>query len=160
MKCPQCGNDNIEGALFCDECGSKLTEEEAQAPEVQEAPETPEAPEAPEAPAAGKMVLVLKDSGEEIELPEADEVIIGREDPISEVFPDIDLTSHGGEEGGVSRKHCRIIKQGDEYKIEDLESTNLTFVNKKKLEPNQPEALNEGDEIRLGKVVMTFRAGQ
>ncbi len=154
MKCPECETENVEGALFCDECGTKLAEE-AQAPE---APETPEAPEAPEAPAAAGMVRVLKDSGEEIELPEADEVTIGREDPVSEIFPDIDLTPHGGEEDGVSRSHCKIIKQGDEYKIEDLEATNLTFVNKKKLEPHQPEALNEGDEIRLGKVVLTFKA--
>jgi len=155
MKCPECETENVEGALFCDECGSKLAEGELQAPEA-----TDDAPETPEAPEAVGMVLVLKDSGEEIELPEADEVTIGREDPVSEIFPDIDLTPHGGEEGGVSRSHCKIIKQGDEYKIEDLEATNLTFVNKKKLEPHQPEALNEGDEIRLGKVVLSFKAKQ
>jgi pSer/pThr/pTyr-binding forkhead associated (FHA) protein len=152
MKCPECGNENIEGAMFCDECGSKLNEGELLVAE-----EKPENAEAPEAPAAG-MVLVLKDSGVEIELPEGDEVIIGREDPVSEIFPDIDLTPYEGEEGGVSRKHCKIIRQGDGYQIEDLESTNLTFVNKKKLEPHQPEPLNEGDEIRLGKVVLTFKA--
>lgn len=155
MKCPECGTESIEGALFCDECGSKLAEEEVQDPEA-----TDDAPETPEAPEAAGMALVLKDSGEEIELPEADEVTIGREDPVSEIFPDIDLTPHGGDEGGVSRMHCKIIKQGDEYKIEDLEATNLTFVNKKKLEPHQPEALNEGDEIRLGKVVLSFKAKQ
>ncbi|UCD86088.1 MAG: FHA domain-containing protein [Deltaproteobacteria bacterium] len=150
MKCPECGNENIEGALFCDECGSKMAEGEILVME--------ETPETSEAPAAAGMVLVLKDSGEEIELPEGDEFIIGREDPVSEVFPEIDLTPHGGEEGGVSRSHCKIIKQGDGYKIEDLESTNLTFVNKKKLEPHQPEPLNDGDEIRLGKVVLIFKA--
>ena len=36
MRCPSCGNENREGARFCDSCGSKLTAEPAAADPLQE----------------------------------------------------------------------------------------------------------------------------
>lgn len=86
------------------------------------------------------------------------EIIIGREDPVSGVFPDIDLTDYGGDEGGVSRQHARILIQGENFFIEDLNSTNFTFLNQQKLPPRQPQALNSGDEVRLGRVKLLFQA--
>ncbi|MBN1921969.1 MAG: zinc ribbon domain-containing protein [Anaerolineae bacterium] len=85
------------------------------------------------------------------------EVIIGREDPVSGVFPDIDLTDYGGDEGGVSRQHARILVQGERFFIEDLNSTNFTFVNQQKLVPRQPQALASGDEVRFGRIKTTFQ---
>jgi len=84
------------------------------------------------------------------------EIIIGREDPVSGVFPDIDLTDHGGDEGGVSRQHARIFVQGSQVFIEDLNSTNYTHINQQKLMPGQPHPLNSGDEVRLGRVKLVF----
>jgi pSer/pThr/pTyr-binding forkhead associated (FHA) protein len=84
-------------------------------------------------------------------------VIIGREDPVSGHFPDIDLTDHGGDEGGVSRKHARIYTESGQFYIEDLKSVNFTYVNRQKLPPRQPQPLNNGDEIRLGNVKLTFQ---
>lgn len=84
------------------------------------------------------------------------EIIVGREDPVSSVFPDVDLTDHGGDEGGVSRQHARIFVQGDHFFIEDLNSTNFTFVNQQKLLPRQPQPLASGDEVRFGRVKLTF----
>jgi len=86
------------------------------------------------------------------------EIIVGREDPVSGVFPDIDLTDHGGDEGGVSRRHARIFVQGDQVFIEDLNSTNYTYVNQQRLTPGQPQPLNDGDEVRLGRVKLNFYA--
>lgn len=37
IKCPQCGTENLDGALFCDECGASLTEVSAQ-PSAEAAP--------------------------------------------------------------------------------------------------------------------------
>lgn len=85
------------------------------------------------------------------------EVIIGREDPVSGVFPDIDLTDYGGDECGVSRQHARIMVQGERFFIEDLNSTNFTFLNQQKLVPRQPQALASGDEIRFGRIKTTFQ---
>jgi len=90
--------------------------------------------------------------------PGKSEILLGREDPVSNVFPDIDLTPHGGDEGGVSRRHARIFAQGNQLFVEDLNSTNYTYVNQQKLTPGQPHPLKDGDEIRLGKVRLTYMA--
>jgi len=84
------------------------------------------------------------------------EVIVGREDPVSGIFPDIDLTDHGGDEGGVSRRHARIFVQGPQFFIEDLDSTNYTYVNQQRLTPRQPHPLNSEDEVRFGRVKLNF----
>jgi len=84
------------------------------------------------------------------------EIVIGRDDPVSNVFSDIDLTDHGGDEGGVSRRHARLLVQGSQVYVEDLNSTNYTYVNQQRLAPGQPHPLNSGDEVRLGGVKLYF----
>lgn len=98
--------------------------------------------------------LVMAD-GAQIQLANKPEYLMGREDPVSGSFPDVDLEPHGAQSGGVSRKHAKILA-GTGYSLVDLDSVNGTFLNKQKLAPNQPMQLNNGDEIRLGKLVMTF----
>jgi pSer/pThr/pTyr-binding forkhead associated (FHA) protein len=101
--------------------------------------------------------LVVAASGAEIPLPAVAEIYIGREDPVSGIFPEVDLTPHGGEEGGVSRRHARIIVEGGNYFIEDLDSTNFTFVNKQQVAPKVRQPLKDGDEIRCGRVALVLR---
>jgi pSer/pThr/pTyr-binding forkhead associated (FHA) protein len=101
--------------------------------------------------------LVVQSSNVALPLPAGKtEVLVGREDPVSNVFPEIDLTDHGGDEGGVSRRHARIVVQGGQFMIEDLESTNYTTVNQKRLTPRQLYPLNDGDEIQFGRVKLSF----
>ena len=99
--------------------------------------------------------LVVVSTGEKILLTEQ-EAIIGREDPISSIFPDIDTTPFGGLEGGVSRKHARVYEKDGSYYIEDLNSTNYTLINKQKVDPSTSQSLAAGDEIRLGRVALLF----
>ena len=146
--CPACGAEVEPGDAFCSTCGFSL--QAAPAPEP-EAPPTP-----PPAPAGPRLVVVA--SGAEIPLPESDEIFVGREDPVSGVYPDVDLTPHGGEEGGVSRRHARLFVEGGNYFVEDLDSTNFTFVNKQKLTPKSGQRLNDGDELRVGRIALVFRA--
>lgn len=49
----------------------------------------------------------------------------------------------------ISRRHCKICRQGDTYTITDLQSANGTFVNKRRLLPGQPHPIHNGDVIRL-----------
>jgi len=144
MKCTECQMENIAGALFCEECGAKL---EAQN-ELQET--------AVESPGA-RLVLASAD-GSTLEIPVKDEVVVGREDPISEVFPDLDLTHFDGMEKGVSRKHAVIHRSGADYSVEDMGSTNGTYVNRKKVQPNVPQAIKAGDELRFGKLTFSLKA--
>jgi DNA-binding winged helix-turn-helix (wHTH) protein len=58
--------------------------------------------------------------------------------------------------GGVSRRHARITVTADGASIEDLGSKNGTFVNGERVSDSR--ALSDGDEIRLGRVRMVFRA--
>jgi len=87
----------------------------------------------------------------------ADESNIGRWDADNGVFPDIDLDAYDPD-SKVSRKHARIIRREDSYFIEDLGSTNGTFVNRgRRLLPGTPQVLNEGDEIIVGKTFLRFQ---
>lgn len=90
--------------------------------------------------------------------PGRSEVVIGREDPVSGIFPEIDLTPHGGDEAGVSRRHARIFLQGSQLMIEDLNSTNYTYVNQHRLTPGQPYPLKDGDELRMGRLKLNYQA--
>ena len=101
--------------------------------------------------------LVVRATKAEINLPSAKtELTIGRSDPVRGVFPDVDLTSHGGDTGGVSRLHARLILQGEQLHIEDLNSTNYTFLNRQRLQPEQRYPVKSGDEIRLGLVILEY----
>ena len=49
----------------------------------------------------------------------------------------------------ISRSHCRISRHGSQYTVTDLQSANGTYVNKVRLQPNQPYPIHNGDIIRL-----------
>ncbi|MBO4749228.1 MAG: FHA domain-containing protein [Lachnospiraceae bacterium] len=57
----------------------------------------------------------------------------------------------------VSRMHARILKEQEDYYLEDANSTNGTFQNKKRLEPYERKRLEPGDELRFGNVSLVFR---
>jgi DNA-binding winged helix-turn-helix (wHTH) protein len=56
----------------------------------------------------------------------------------------------------VSRRHARIVVSGDQAVLEDLGSHNGTFIRDQRIAA--PVPLADRDEIRLGSVLMTFRA--
>jgi DNA-binding winged helix-turn-helix (wHTH) protein len=57
--------------------------------------------------------------------------------------------------GSVSRRHARIVVSGGEARLEDLGSKNGTFVDGKPI--TSACLLKDGDEIRIGRVELTFR---
>jgi len=82
---------------------------------------------------------------------------IGRWDADGGVFPDVDLDSDDPE-AKVSRRHARIVARDGNYLIEDLGSTNGTFVNRgRRLAPGDRQPLKDGDEIIVGKTFLRFR---
>ncbi|HWQ32000.1 MAG TPA: FHA domain-containing protein [Blastocatellia bacterium] len=86
----------------------------------------------------------------------ADESLIGRWDADGGIFPDVDL-DQDDPEAKVSRRHARIISQGSQFFIEDLGSTNGTFVNRgQRLLPGNRHPLSHGDEIIVGKTFLRF----
>jgi pSer/pThr/pTyr-binding forkhead associated (FHA) protein len=109
------------------------------------------------APAALQARLIVEANNQEFDLSGKDNVTIGREDAVSNIYPDVDLTPHGGDEGGVSRLHARIFVENGQYMIEDENSTNFTYLNRQRLAGKTPTPLHDNDELRLGRVLLRFK---
>ncbi len=60
--------------------------------------------------------------------------------------------------GNVSKKHARVYREDDALMIEDLDSTNGTYVNGRKVTSDKP--LNESDKIYIGDFVLEVETGQ
>lgn len=88
-----------------------------------------------------------------------DSNLVGRADPHSNIFPEIDLSKFD-RETKVSRRHARIWCEGDTFLVEDLGSVNGTVINDSvRLAPRQPRVLDSGDRIRLGETTLHFLVG-
>ncbi len=180
--CPACGTPYLPGEMFCSNCGSPLsapvpqqssmpssfapvspqpTPPQSQAPVPPPAsPVPPTMPVAPAMPTGGQPYLVVVSNGTQLTLPAKSEILVGRLDPVSGVYPDVDLTPYGADECGVSRRHIKITFAGNQYFIEDLNSTNYTHIGSTKIQPGMRVPLNSGDQLRLGKLLLNFYAGR
>jgi hypothetical protein len=76
-----------------------------------------------------------------------DEALIGRSDPDQGIAPEVDLYP----DDAVSRRHARIYRQGGQYFVQDLRSTNGTCLNGEWVVPGRDERLCSGDIILLGE---------
>lgn len=91
--CPSCGSVNPAGEAFCSNCGSMLGEPAATAAPATVEPSAPAAaPAAPAVAAALNARLIVEADNQEFDLSGKDNVLIGREDAVSNIFPDVDLT--------------------------------------------------------------------
>ena len=80
--------------------------------------------------------------------------LVGRWDPDSGSFPEIDLEDEDPE-AKVSRKHAIIEKRGSIITIQDLGSRNGTYLNREtKIEAGVTHQLKVGDEIVVGKTFL------
>lgn len=82
-------------------------------------------------------------------------LVVGRRDPFSGEKPNVDLSDHDAENRGVSRRHALIKRtESNALTIIDQGSVNGTFLNGQRLIPHQPRILRDGDELRLGRMVI------
>ncbi|SRR6266446_5560635 len=82
---------------------------------------------------------------------------VGRSDhDLGGINPEVDLASMQGAET-VSRIHAALEHIGSTYTLTDLNSTNATRINGKRLEPDKPSPINDGDTLTFGKVTCTFK---
>ncbi len=57
----------------------------------------------------------------------------------------------------ISREHCLIVRKEGNWWVEDMGSSNGTYVNKEKI--SAPKQLNEKDIIKAGAIRLTFHGG-
>jgi hypothetical protein len=86
--------------------------------------------------------------------PKAEDMILGRRDPTTGATPEVDLTAYAGYRMGVSRRHSSLALENNQLNLWDLGSSNGTFINGNRLTPHQPSPLRDGDEVRLGQMVL------
>lgn len=102
-------------------------------------------PEGPALPTGASRVSVSSDGGRPRFVPMSMSMVIGRghdcELPLDDTY--------------VSQQHARIFGKGDAWYVEDMGSTNGTYVNDQRLAA--PAMIQAGDRIRVGTTIMELR---
>ena len=80
-------------------------------------------------------------------------MILGRS-PSTETELRLDLTPYQAGALGVSRRHASIRFSEDDCLLEDMGSTNGTWVNGNRLTAYSPYPLQNGDVVRLGQLIL------
>lgn len=115
-------------------------------------------PQADRQRALGQEALVHEKSGMELHLSASSETTIGRKDPVTGIYPDVDLTPLDHQRS-ISRRHAKIYRRGERFFLcEDIGTMNGTFVNGERLETGVPGEVRDGDKVRIGVVELTLRA--
>jgi len=120
-SCSSCGADIEGSALFCPQCGNKLEGSSGGA-----------------GPAIRLKMVSGRNKDRIFETPN-NEIFIGR-------MPENDISLES--DAYVSSRHTRIFKEGDDFFVEDLGSTNGTFVKVRKMTRLVP-----GDEVKVGQSI-------
>jgi pSer/pThr/pTyr-binding forkhead associated (FHA) protein len=167
VKCPYCKATHVANTIFCSECGNYLLHDddrqtnplEEAANGMDQADPFDDPPEEVRIAAlltrknrSPSIGLKIGDQNQEIRFTLDRNILLGRVDPATNVFPEIDLSDNGSMSKGISRRHAQILHNENKIVIEDLASVNGTFLNGKRLSPYLPEPLSDGDTVFLGKL--------
>ncbi len=143
-----------DGTIFCGNCGTRIAGDDVFCAHCG----ARQRHAAPGRPSARLQLAASGDSAAAFVL-DKDSHLIGRTDPHTGIFPEVDLSPYDPETK-VSRRHARIYRQGQQFLIEDLSSVNGTTINGAiRLPPKQPRVLNSGDELKLGETMLKFMLG-
>ena len=164
VVCPSCSFSNLPGTLFCVQCGTYLpsggplrTEPLPEQDEGRSArPNIDESSNKIPYKPINIEVSVLN-TGRKVLLSTEQEILVGRLDAAHGIFPELDMTPDGGLEQGVSRRHARIYARDGTCFVEDLDSTNGTFLNGERVTPYLPYAFKDGDKITFGTMRLEIR---
>jgi pSer/pThr/pTyr-binding forkhead associated (FHA) protein len=156
IKCPSCSQHEFVGTLFCSECGTRLTQHlPTDSNGSKEGRERADAHASVTAQglAAGAMVgLKVINTGEVLSLIGRSQFTLGRAVPGQAVVPDVDLDHLEAGMHGVSRLHAELGVGEEQIYLKDLESANGTIVNGKRIPPQRPVSVSNGDLIEIGSL--------
>ncbi|MEM7480259.1 MAG: cyclic nucleotide-binding domain-containing protein [Acidobacteriota bacterium] len=156
--------DNPEiGVRMMRKLSRRLRETDTMLREIMGTDESTPSPEipAPEAAVAASTSETLRheESGMKFPLSSGSETMIGRKDPVTGIFPDIDLSPIDTQRS-ISRRHAKIYRRGDTlYLSEEIGTMNGTFVNANRLVKGVPAEIKAGDEVRCGVIPLVLEVG-
>lgn len=127
----------------------KLPQSAAAAPPAASAPSTPPRPSPPVAAASpGTRIVITSGPKAGLELPLGrDALTIGRSSESGLVIRDDYTSSH----------HARLLLRGDQWVLQDLESTNGTFLDGQRVSPNTPVPVPFGTPVKVGATTFELR---
>lgn len=152
--CGFCGQRIVATDLFCAFCGAKQPIAQQGVHSEIYARSTPTA----------KLII---EGTSELSTPafslQKDENLVGRRDPMSNIFPEIDLSKYDPQTK-ISRRHARIWREGGTFMVEDLGSSNGTILatavtDSLRLIPHKPHVLSSGDKLKVGDTTLHFLIG-
>ncbi len=143
--CGNCGEKIGVDDVFCAHCGYRQPEP---------------GPRRVDTPRVTAQIVILGTGEHKPYVIEKESILLGRTDPHTGIFPEIDLTMYDPETK-VSRRHARIYRSGEQFLIEDLGSVNGTVVmpvngGSIRLNTKSPRVLSAGDEVKLGGTHLKF----
>ncbi len=161
VGCPSCGADNLPGTLFCVQCGTYLPSggplRTEPLPEQENGRPAHRREDTEETQCAMISIEVeVLSSGRSMLFTGDREILVGRLDAAHGIFPELDMTADDGLEQGVSRRHARIYTRDGTCFVEDLDSTNGTFLNGERVTPYLPYAFHDGDVLSFGSLRLGF----
>lgn len=155
--CKICTHKNIDGALFCEECGSELVtinQEETKKFDKEIDPfdkgiKIKKSPTIRFSDIYANLHVIA--SGQIIPLVGKTEYTVGRIVSGQSILPDIDLSPFKAYKQGVSRLHATIKIINKKTYIIDLGSANGVYVNGSRIKSSVETKINHGDIISLGQ---------
>ncbi|MEO1290770.1 MAG: FHA domain-containing protein [Chloroflexota bacterium] len=157
MKCKECGHDNREGILLCENCGSDIYDIlVGEAATKQIARGSTRELRLEEPPSSRPLMLYVADGSAPLSIERVNNQIIGRADPakLEDMDVNIDLTPFNAQHHGVSRRHAQLDAHEQPPILVDLGSYNGTYINGERIETGIPKSLESGDEIQVGRLKM------
>jgi len=160
LRCDKCGF--IGTGKFCGSCGGSMSAIQPPASSSTPTDKTPAAPSPPgetlTAPAPSPSATVI------VSLP-AEKIFLCHLDGWNMEISDGSILGRTngphaamlGKFPVISSTHAKIARINNEWFITDLNSTNKTYVNGAKLEPNVPVKIKQNDIVILANITFTVR---
>lgn len=107
------------------------------------------------------LILHVEGNNNSLTISPTPKTLLGRSQDSTPECLHVDLTPYGAKEKGVSRLHVVLYRTHVTLSLEDLNSTNRTYVNSKMIPARQVQMLHDGDEIMLGalRIRLSFQYG-
>lgn len=183
IRCEKCGHENAQGSLMCASCytlfvkvnvvgqsttlfGNDRGDQGYTEVDPQETKgvlnlSTSRSPSANDGTEDYETItLRIKGAEQPLVIQIETQAVLGRYTPDSNSQPRIDLTPYNAFEKGVSRMHAMLRRTTNGLNIEDMASSNGTFVNDSRLQPYTATPIRSGDKVRLSQIEMQIFIGE